>query len=133
MAIAARRPMMTTTMRSSISVNTLREITVEASTARKGADRNPNSPRPDSHNSGHPGWLMQEPLSSLRVHPICSRPDTYDQRHPQLGCRFHVTFHQFPRVSLFPLRHLDDQLVVHLQEHPSRQVLIAEALRNADH
>src|SRR5205823_4223364 len=132
-AIAARIPMITTTINSSINVNPRRPVTCLPS----GRLRAPNPKRthvgPRATYSGNRTTILQEPCLTLRIDPIPSHTDTYNERHPQFRGPFHMAFYQVCGAPLLPFRHLEHELVVHLQQHPRGKTALSHRPLDRDH
>src|SRR3989442_7894207 len=88
---------------------------------------------PARHYSGHRSPFLQELCLALRIDPIRSHTDTYDERHPQTGSRLHMAFYQLRGGPLLSLRHLKHELVMHLQQHPNGEPSLAQGLVDANH
>src|SRR5713226_8194308 len=132
MAMAARIPMITTTMSSSISVKPRCDLTAWPSTCLVRPHSAAGSARVPPI-VGREGCNLQEPCSALGLHPILSDTETYHERDPQIGRPFHVAFYQFFCAPLLRIRHLEDELVMHLQQHPRPQAVGPQRRGNADH
>src|SRR5712691_9311017 len=91
MAIAAKSPMITTTMSSSINVKPRRDITCVPS-GREGAPSGFITTRCPRIVPRRP--FLQEPCLSLGIDPIHSNADSYDEWHPQVGGALHMAFYQ---------------------------------------
>src|SRR3982750_283530 len=118
MAIEARIPMITTTIKSSISVKP-RAFTALPSGREKASIQKTRNRRPYC---GPCRQFLQESCLTLRVDPILSGTDTYNKRHPQAGYPLHLAFYKGFRSRLFRFRNLEHQLVVHLQQHLGSQL-----------
>src|SRR5256885_1490783 len=132
-AIAARIPMITTTINSSISVKPRRPVTCLPSGRQRAPNPELHARGPGATYSGNRTTILQEPCLTLRINPIAYHTDTYDERHSQTRGPFHMAFYQVRGAPLLPLRHLEHELVVHLQQHPSREILFAQGPLDADH
>lgn len=53
--------------------------------------------------------------------PVYAHTDIHHERDIKLRCRRHFPFDECAQRPLLLRRELEDQLVVHLQEHPRRQ------------
>src|SRR6266853_499644 len=116
MAMVANNPMITTTMSSSIRVKPFRDFTADPPSAK-----------------GRRASFLQEPCLSLRIDPIHSHADTYDQGDPQVGGSLHMAFYQLRGDLLLTMRDLNHKLVMHLQDHSRREPLLLQGGGNADH
>src|SRR5262245_11652780 len=106
----ARIPMITTTMRSSISVkprSVLTTYSLPKATQPKGRAE------PGLSNAAAQPQA-QESCSALGFKPIPSLSDTYDQGNAQFRSTFHLAFYHLFGGALLGLRRLEDQLVVNL-------------------
>ncbi len=61
---------------------------------------------------------MQEACLFLSIHPILSGTDSYNEWHPQPSNPLHLAFYQSCGSRLLGLRHLENQLVMDLEQHP---------------
>src|SRR5439155_23911985 len=77
--------------------------------------------------------FLQEPCLPLRINPIRSHADTYDQRDAQLGGSLHMAFYQLRGDFLLPAWDLNDKLVMDLQDHARCKPLRFQGPGDADH
>src|SRR6266545_1068585 len=131
MAIVAKSPMITTTMRSSISVKPRRDVKAHPPGAKGRRARRKREP--GATYSRRYGPLSQEPCSALRIDPIRSNTDSYDQRNAQLGGTLHMAFYEVRCDLLLPARHLKHKLVMDLQDHVGGETPLAQRAGDADH
>src|SRR5256712_8808105 len=131
MAMVANSPMITTTMSSSIRVKPFRDITADPLRAPKGAE--PVSPWLGATYSGRRASFLQEPCLPLRINPIHSQADTYDQGDAQPSGSLHMAFYHLRGSFLLPDRHLKYKLVMDLQDHARRKAPFFQGPRDADH
>src|SRR5437899_11282000 len=90
MAMVANNPMITTTMSSSIRVKPFRDIAANPPGA-KG--RRAVSPWLGATYSARRSLFLQEPCLPLRIDPIHSHADTYDQWDPHPGGSIPMAFY----------------------------------------
>src|SRR5204863_8792140 len=76
---------------------------------------------------------MQEACLALRINPIPSSTDSYDERHPQVGHPLHLAFYKGSGIRPLALGDLKYKLVMHLQEHLGTQDCGLECGMSADH
>src|SRR6266576_3855913 len=129
MAKAARIPMITTTINSSISVKPRAFKTIPPGAKGRLSEKSPNR-RP---NCGHYPPFLQEACLTLRVDPILSGADTYDERHPQFANPLHLAFYKTPGRVVVVLSDTKNELVVHLQDHPGVQASLLDSGMDSDH
>src|SRR5260370_39394176 len=67
---------------------------------------------------GREGCNLQEPCSTLGLHPILSDTETYHERDPPIGRPFHLALYQFFCAPLLLVRHLNAELGTRLPQHP---------------
>src|SRR5256885_5813330 len=132
-AIAARIPMITTTINSSINVNPRRPITCVPSGRLRAPNHETHARGPGATHSGNRTTILQEPCLTLRIDPIRSHTDSYNERHSQFRGPFHMAFYQVCGAPLLPFRHLEHELVVHLQQHPRRETALSNRPLDRDH
>ena len=62
---------------------------------------------------------LSHPLSSgqFRLQPVGTDSEIHDQRHGKLRGMLHLISHEFLHGTQFPVRHLEHQLVVYLEQH----------------
>ena len=83
---------------------------------------------------GRPGRVVEEPQSQPSAtvsepHPTSwTGPDRNLQRHPQVGRAAHLGADQLAQGVELTRRHLEDQLVVHLEQHPRPQPRVPQGL-----
>src|SRR6266576_5851649 len=130
MANAARIPMITTTINSSISVNPRAFTALPSGRERASTRQEPRYRRPYC---GHYPPFLQEACLTLRVDPILSGTDSYDERHPETDYPLHLAFYQCSGIRLLALGDLKHELVVHLKEHLGAQVTRFERGVDPDH
>src|SRR5882672_11672274 len=129
MANAARIPMITTTISSSINVKP-RAFTASPSGRERASTRKAPNRRPYC---GHRPPFLQEACLTLRVDPILSSADSYDERHAQIGHPLHLAFYKGSGIRPFLLRGLKHQLVMHLEEHRGPQICLLQGCVDANH
>src|SRR5256885_16954166 len=132
-AIAARIPMITTTINSSINVNPRRPITCVPSGRLRAPNHETHARGPGATHSGNRTTILQETCLTLRIDPIRSHTDSYNERHSQSRGPFHMAFYQVCGAPLLPFRHLEHELVVHLQQHPRRETALSHRALDRDH
>src|SRR3989441_3616078 len=132
-AIAARIPMITTTINSSISVKPRRPVTCSPSGRQRAPNPRTHARGPGATYSGNRTTILQEPCLTLCIDPITSHTDTYDERHTQIPGSFHMAFYQVCGAPLLSFRHLEHELVVHLQQHPSREAALSHRALDRNH
>ena len=54
----------------------------------------------------------------MRIEPVFSYTDVYTDRYTQRQSVFHCFAHQLPNGFQLLLGHLEEQLVMYLQDHP---------------
>src|SRR5207237_1305748 len=129
MANAARIPMITTTISSSISVKP-RDFTALPS----GRERAPIRKTPNRRPYCGPCTpFLQEACLPLRVDPILSSTDSYDEWHAQNRNALHLAFYKSPANRPLRLRNLENKLIVHLEHHLGGEVRLLDRGVNADH
>src|SRR6266567_5326080 len=128
-ANAARIPMITTTISSSISVKP-RAFTALPSGRERASTRKAPNRRPYC---GQRPPFLQEACLALRVDPILSSAYSYDERHPQIRYSLHLAFYKGRGIRPLTLRGLKHQLVMHLQEHAGAQLRLLERRVDPDH
>src|SRR5438128_2800832 len=130
MAMVANNPMITTTMSSSIRVKPFRDIAANPPGAKR---RRAVSPWLGATYSARRSLFLQEPCLPLRIDPIHSHADTYDQWDPQLGGSLHMAFYQLCGGFRLPVRDLNYKLVMDLQDHAGCEPLLFQGAGDADH
>src|SRR5215208_5955727 len=142
-AIATMMPMITTTIRSSIrvkpslrrigtrgrdtpgSVCALQDGNAGATTSPQGISRSVRTTyaiRPDPATgplalSIRGDSRRMQGSAALRFQPVCPRAGLHEEGHRQLHRVLHLAFHERGDLVQLRLRHLEHQLVVHLEEH----------------
>src|SRR6185503_2890348 len=129
MAMAARSPTITTTIKSSIKVKP-RTFTAIPSGRERAPIRIPSNRRPYC---GLRPRYMQEACLSLGIDPILSHTDSYDQWDAQIGDPLHLAFYKSSGIRPFTFRYLEYQLVVHLEQHLRPHPRLLEGGMDADH
>src|SRR5438046_9510730 len=109
-AIAARIPMITTTINSSISVKPRRPVTCSPSGRQRAPNPRTHARGPGATYSGHRTTILQEPCLTLCIDPIASHTDNYDERHEQIRGPLHMAFTQTCVAALLYFRLLDTDL-----------------------
>src|SRR5207245_11285230 len=99
--------------------------------APKGTER--VSPWLGATYSGRRASFLQEPCLPLRIDPIHSHTDTYDQMDAQDGGSLHMAFYQLRGDLRLPTRDLNHKFVMHLQDHAGPEPLLLQGAGNADH
>ena len=71
---------------------------------------------------------------SVRFQPVGAGADFDDHRHPPQGQGVaHAAHHDAAHLLQFAVRHLEHQLVVHLQDHARRQPVAVQLAVDVEH
>src|SRR5215467_3967554 len=77
--------------------------------------------------------LCKGGLGLVHIPPVRPRTDFHFKRNFQLIHAFHLLLHQFRERALLPGRGLEQQFIVHLQDHLRLHLFLAQPLVNSDH
>src|SRR5215467_10988630 len=73
-----------------------------------------------------PGCAASPPRLMAGLFPAAAGAEGHLQRHAELERAAHARGHQRAQVVQLTVRHLEDQLVVNLQQHPRGRALLAQ-------